>query len=125
VDLTQLLLLTLIPIGVGITVVAVMIYRELKKTTTTLHRLLKNVGDIGDELLKEVKKLREDIAKTPVRSERSAERALSTRIGEESPRSSNAEERESKWLDLSDLAVRQWYKYIKKKLEEEEHGSNR
>jgi len=125
VDLTQLLLLTLIPIGVGITVIVVMIYRELKKTTTTLHRLLKNVEDIGDELLKEVKKLREDIAKTPVRSVRSAERALSTRIREESPRSSNAEEGEIIRLDLSDPAVRQWYEYLKKKFEEEEHGSNR
>jgi len=125
VDLTQLLLLTTISIGVCITVIAVMIYRELKKTTTTLHRLLKNVEDTSNELLKEVKEFRGDIVKTPVRRVRSAERALSTSIGMESPRSSNAEERESIWLDLSDPAVRQWYEYLKKKFEEEERGSNR
>jgi len=125
VDLTQLLLLILIPIGVCITVIVVMIYRELKKTTTTLHKLLKNVEDTGNELLKEIKKLREDIVKTPMRSIRSAEIASSTRIREESSRSSNAEERESIWLDLSDPAVRQVYEYLKKKFEEEERGSNR
>jgi len=125
VDLTQLLLLTLIPIGVGITVVVVMIYRELRKTTTTLHGLLKNVGDIGDELLKEVKKLREDIAKTPVRSVRSVEGASSTRIREESPLSSSDEEVVRIRLDLSDPAVRQVYEYFMKKFEEEERGSNR
>ena len=124
-DLTQLLLLTLIPIGVCITIVVVMIYRELKKATTTLHRLLKNVEDTSNELLKEVKKLREDIVKIPAMSVRSVERASSTRIGEESFRISNAEERESIWLDLSDPAVRQWYEYLKKKFEEEERGSNR
>jgi len=125
VDLTQILLLTLIPIGVCIAVVDVMIYRELKKTTTTLHRLLKNVENTSNEILKEVKKLREDIVKTSVRRGRSAERASSTSVEIESLRSNNAEERESIWLDLSDPAVRQWYEYLKKKFEEEERGSNR
>jgi len=125
VDLTQLLLLTLIPIGVCITVIVVMIYRELKKSTTTLYRLLKNMEDTGNELLKEVKKFREDIVKTPVRSVRSAERTSSTSIERGSPLGSSDEEIVGIRLDLSDPAVRQWYKYLKKLREEEERSSNR